>query len=113
MNKSKTLYFVLAILIGVFFLVYGGIDDSPGGQMIGLLTAIIGIVGIIASKKKTTKFKIRLPTEKKIERWIIEAGKSPVSMSAPMQRDQGDLTLRRRTQVRAEKLRKKRKKKRV
>lgn len=27
--------------------VYAGIDDSPGGQMIGLIVAIIGIVGVI------------------------------------------------------------------
>ncbi len=52
MNKIKILCFVLAILIGVFFFVYGGIDDSPGGQMIGLIVVIIGIVGVIASKKK-------------------------------------------------------------
>jgi len=34
--------------------VYGEVDDSPGGQMIGLLVVIIGIVGVIASKKKTS-----------------------------------------------------------
>jgi len=33
--------------------VYGGYDDSPGAQGLGLLIAIIGIVGIIKSKKKT------------------------------------------------------------
>ena len=54
MNKSKILYFVLAILFGVFMFVYGGIDDSPGGQMIGLLAIIIGIIGLIKSKKKTS-----------------------------------------------------------
>ena len=54
MKKSRILYFVLAILFGVFMFVYGEVDDSPGGQMIGLLAIIIGIIGLIASKKKTS-----------------------------------------------------------
>ena len=48
------LYFVLAILLGVFMFVYGEFDDSPGGQLLGLVVAIIGIVGLIKSKKKTS-----------------------------------------------------------
>jgi len=31
--------------------VYAGVDDSPGGQMIGLLVIVFGIVGLIKSKK--------------------------------------------------------------
>ncbi len=54
MNKSRIPYFVLAILIGVLMFVYGGIDDSPGGQMLGLLVIIFGIVGLIKSKKKNS-----------------------------------------------------------
>jgi len=53
MIKSKILYFVLAIIIGVLMFVYAGVDDSPGGQLIGVLVVIIGIVGIIVNKKKT------------------------------------------------------------
>jgi len=34
--------------------IYGEFDDSPGGQLIGLLAVIIGIVGIVKSKKKTS-----------------------------------------------------------
>ncbi len=34
--------------------VYGGIDDSPGGQLLGLLAFILGIVGVIKSKKKNS-----------------------------------------------------------
>ncbi len=33
-------------------IVYGEIDDSPGGQLIGLLAIIIGIAGLVKSKKK-------------------------------------------------------------
>ena len=54
MIKSKMPYFILVILIGVFFFIYGGYDDSPGGQLLGLLAVIGGIVGIIKRKKKTS-----------------------------------------------------------
>jgi len=54
MSKSRIIYSILAILIGVFMFVYGGIDDSPGGQMLGLLAIIFGIVGLIKRKKKTS-----------------------------------------------------------
>jgi len=54
MNKSRILYSALAILFGVFMVVYGGIDDSPGGQLLGLLAVIVGIVGVIKSKKKNS-----------------------------------------------------------
>ncbi|MDO8499572.1 MAG: hypothetical protein Q7S66_02820 [bacterium] len=53
MNKIKLLCFVFAILIGVFLFVYGEIDDSPGGQLIGFLSVIIGVVGVLRGKKKT------------------------------------------------------------
>jgi len=33
--------------------IYGGYDDSPGAQGIGVLTVIGGIVGLIKRKKKT------------------------------------------------------------
>ncbi|TSC59617.1 MAG: Uncharacterized protein LiPW15_637 [Parcubacteria group bacterium LiPW_15] len=52
MNKSRIAYSVLAILFGAFMFVYGEFDDSPGGQLLGLLIAIIGIVGAVKSKKK-------------------------------------------------------------
>ena len=45
-------YFILAIIFGVFMFVYGGYDDSPGAQGLGLIAAIVGIVGIIKSKKR-------------------------------------------------------------
>ena len=54
MTKSRILYFVFAILFGGFMFVYGEVDDSPGGQMIGLLAIVIGIIGLIKSKKKTS-----------------------------------------------------------
>jgi len=34
--------------------IYAGVDDSPGGQLIGVIAVIIGIIGLIKSKKKTS-----------------------------------------------------------
>ena len=47
----RIIYFVLAISFGVFMFVYGEYDDSPGGQLLGLVMAIIGVVGLIKNKK--------------------------------------------------------------
>ncbi len=54
MNKNiiRIIFFVLAILFGVFMFVYGEFDDSPGGQLLGLVAVVIGIVGIIKNRKK-------------------------------------------------------------
>ena len=52
MSKIKILCFIITILFGVFMFVYSEIDDSPGGQLIGLLIFITGIVGLIKSKKR-------------------------------------------------------------
>lgn len=53
MNKIiKIAFFIFAILFGAFMIVYGEADDSPGGQFLGLLAVIGGVVGIIKSRKK-------------------------------------------------------------
>jgi len=52
MNMLKLIFSILAILLGAFFVVYGEYDDSPGGQLLGLVVAIAGIVGVIKSRKK-------------------------------------------------------------
>lgn len=54
MNKLRIIFFILAIPLGIFMFIYGEFDDSPGGQLIGLIAVIIGIVGLIKSKKKTS-----------------------------------------------------------
>ena len=59
MNMIKILLFILAILFGAFLFIYGEYDDSPGGQLLGLLAVIAGIVGIIKSIIKRKKAKIK------------------------------------------------------
>ncbi len=54
MKKTRVFYLALAILIGAFLFVYGGYDDSPGAQLLGLVVAISGVVGVVKSRKKPT-----------------------------------------------------------
>ena len=54
MKKGKILCYILAILFGAFMFIYGEFDDSPGGQLLGLLAVIAGIAGIIKSRRKTS-----------------------------------------------------------
>jgi hypothetical protein len=51
-KKLKITFFILAILFGIFIFVYGGYDDSPGAQGLGVLAIVGGIVGLIKIKKK-------------------------------------------------------------
>ena len=53
--KSKILYWIpkiLATLLGVFFIVFGEFDDSPGLQGLGLILIIITVVIVIRGRKK-------------------------------------------------------------
>lgn len=52
MNKTKIFFSIIAVLFGPFLFVYGGYDDSPGAQGLGLLITVLGIVGIVKSRKK-------------------------------------------------------------
>lgn len=52
-NKQiQILCSILAILIGALMFVYAEIDDSPGGQLIGLIVTIVGVVGLVRSRRK-------------------------------------------------------------
>lgn len=53
--KNKIFYWIpkiLAILLGVFFIVFGEFDDSPGLQGIGLILIIVIVVIVIRSRRK-------------------------------------------------------------
>lgn len=49
MNKyyRTVLYSVIAVVFGVLIFIYGGYDDSPGAQLIGLILFTIGIIGLV------------------------------------------------------------------
>ena len=39
----RIILFLLMLLLGGFLFVYGEIDDSPGGQMLGLVMVVVGV----------------------------------------------------------------------
>lgn len=47
----KTIALILAIPLGIFMVVFGEYDDSPGGMLLGMVLVIIGVVGLIKRKK--------------------------------------------------------------
>jgi hypothetical protein len=48
----KILLLIIPIALGALMFVYAEYDDSPGGQLIGVIVAIAGIIGIIKNIKK-------------------------------------------------------------
>ena len=52
MNIGRLILSLLALAFGIFMFIYGGFDDSPGGQLLGVLFAVAGIAGVIQSRKK-------------------------------------------------------------
>jgi len=55
MNKIKILLFVLFMLAGAFLFVFGGYDDSPGAQGLGLVLIVAVIAIMIRRKKKNSQ----------------------------------------------------------
>ncbi len=47
MSYFKIGYAFLSMVLGVFMFVYGGADDSPGGQLLGLVIFLFGLVTLI------------------------------------------------------------------
>ena len=41
MNIRTLIFGIVGILLGGFLIVYGGYDDSPGAQLLGVITVII------------------------------------------------------------------------
>lgn len=52
MSKTKLFFSILAVLFGPFLFVFGGYDDSPGAQGLGLLIFLFGITSIVRGRKK-------------------------------------------------------------
>lgn len=56
MNKKiKIILSILAVLFGILLIVFGGYDDSPGAQLLGLVVVIVGITAIIKNRDKSFK----------------------------------------------------------
>ena len=50
----KIISSIFALCFGAFMIVYGGMDDSPGAQFLGLISAGLGVFGIAKSIQKNT-----------------------------------------------------------
>ncbi|HOZ36604.1 MAG TPA: hypothetical protein PLR18_02120 [bacterium] len=48
----KIILYILAMLFGIFMFIYGGYDDSPGAQLLGVVFFVLGVVGLIKINKK-------------------------------------------------------------
>ncbi len=48
MNKLKIIHSIIAGISGFILIGYGGMDDSPGAQGIGLLTLILSCIILIS-----------------------------------------------------------------
>lgn len=52
MNKYlKIILYILAMMFGIFIFIYGGYDDSPGAQLLGVIFFVLGMVGLIKIRK--------------------------------------------------------------
>ena len=62
MNKKLIiLSFVLNVFFGVFMFVFGELDDSPGGQLLGAIAFTVGISGLILAWRKNQLSSLSLP----------------------------------------------------
>lgn len=52
MKLARIIIFILLISFGIFMIVFGEKDDSPGAQLLGVIGVIFGLVGIIKNLKK-------------------------------------------------------------
>lgn len=52
MIRKRIVYSFFEIVLGISMFIYGGFDDSPGGQLLGIIAVIFGIIGIIYANKK-------------------------------------------------------------
>ena len=51
MNLGRIIFFIFTVLSGGLMFVFAEIDDSPGGQLLGILVALIGAVVLLRGKK--------------------------------------------------------------
>ena len=53
MKIIKILALIIVVSFGVFMFVYGEYDDSPGGQVLGVLVVVIPTIFLIRARKKS------------------------------------------------------------
>lgn len=58
MNIIGVILYIILALFGVFIFIYGGYDDSPGAQLLGVIFVVISICRIINLRKRKQSNKI-------------------------------------------------------
>lgn len=53
MHHLPTLLSIFVILYGVFLFVFGGYDDSPGAQGLGLVIVVASVAYIVKQKRNS------------------------------------------------------------
>ena len=51
MKKFRTACLVLGLVLGIFVFLFGGYDDSPGAQLIGIVLFAMSIIGLLKIRK--------------------------------------------------------------
>lgn len=51
-KKIIILSLIFNIFLGAFMFVFSEMDDSPGGQLLGLIAFIVGVSGLILSLRR-------------------------------------------------------------
>lgn len=55
LSITSLAFFLSALLLGIFLFVYGGYDDSPGAQGLGVLSAVSGLAVIVKKPGRAGK----------------------------------------------------------
>jgi len=51
MNIVRLTISLALVAFGIFLFIYGGYDDSPGAQGLGLVVAVFGVVWLVRKPK--------------------------------------------------------------
>lgn len=51
MKLLKLLVYIIAVVIGLLMFIYAGVDDSPGGQLIGVVVVLTSIIFLLRERK--------------------------------------------------------------
>ncbi len=51
---KKLIPSILGGALGIFFIIYGGNDDSPGAQILGLITFVVSMIIMVRTRRKIT-----------------------------------------------------------
>lgn len=54
--KKQIIYLLITAIVGATLIVFGGYDDSPGAQFLGLILIVVGILRFRKARKDRVIF---------------------------------------------------------